>query len=43
VADDLASMFDEHDQEIENAVAQRERNAVPLDLALGREKPERPE
>jgi len=36
-------MLDEHDQKIKGTVAQRERNAVPLYLALGREQPKGPE
>jgi hypothetical protein len=36
-------MLDEHDQQIESPVAQRERNSVPSDLALGGEQPKRAE
>jgi hypothetical protein len=43
VADDLACMLNEHDQDIERPVTQWERDAVLLDLARGREKPKRPE
>jgi hypothetical protein len=43
VADDLAGILDEHDQKVECPVAQWKRNAVPFDLALGREQPKRPE